>query len=135
MILRIDRRIVKAIKAFTFILLVGSVATKLFCIPYISNKFHALGISEFCYLLGSTELISIAFFYYEKTIGLGVVLLACYLGGAIATDIHSTQYLYQPVVVLSFVILTAILKKPEIFHSRFYLHDDINDNLILFQIR
>jgi hypothetical protein len=47
------------------------------------------------------------------------MMLCVYFGGAIATDIHSPKYLYQPLVVLSLVLMTALFKKPKIFHESF----------------
>jgi len=99
---------VRAIFVLTYFVLFFSVITKLLCIPYISTKFHSLGIGEYCQIFGLIELVGIAAFMYQRTIGIGLILLCSYFGGAIATDIHSIYYLYQPVIVLSLVLLTAL---------------------------
>lgn len=44
--------------------------------------------------------------------GLGLIMLSAYFGGAIATDLHSPEYLYQPIVVLTFVIATSAMRNP-----------------------
>ena len=114
----LNKRIVRVIFILTYSLLLLSVVTKLFCIPYISEKFHILGISEYCRIFGMIELIAVIAFIYPRTIGIGLMMLCSYFGGAIATDIQSPNYLYQPLIVLSFVFATAILRKPSLFHER-----------------
>jgi hypothetical protein len=47
-IVKLDKRIVGMDFILTYSLLLISVLTKLFCVPYISEKFHPLGISEYC---------------------------------------------------------------------------------------
>jgi len=114
----LDRRIVRIIFILTYSLLLLSVVTKLFCIPCISEKFQILGISEYCRIFGMVELIAVIAFIYPRTIGIGLMMLRSYFGGAIATDIHTPNYLYQPLVVLGLVFATAILRKPSLFHER-----------------
>jgi hypothetical protein len=116
-IVNLDKRIVRVVFILTYSLLLFSVLTKLFCIPYISEKFHTLGISEYCRIFGSIELLAIIAFIYPRTIGIGLMMLCIYFGGAIATDIHSPSYLYQPLVVLAFIFATAIIRKPSLFHE------------------
>ncbi len=116
-IVHVDKKVVRVISILTYSVLLFSVATKLFCIPYISEKFHILGISEYCRVLGIVELIAISIFIYRRTIGFGLMLLCGYFGGAIAMDIQSPNYLYQPLVVMTFVLITAAIRKPSLFHE------------------
>lgn len=113
-LLTIDKRIVRTLYVLTYFLLFFSICTKLFCIPYISTKFHSLGIAEYCRLFGIIEMIAVTAFLFCKTIGLGLVMLSAYFGGAIATDLHSPEYLYQPVIVFSLVIATSVIRKPSL---------------------
>jgi hypothetical protein len=117
-IVNLDKRIVRVVFILTYSLLLVSVLTKLLCIPYISEKFHTLGISEYCTIFGSIELLAIIAFVYPRTIGIGLMMLCSYFGGAIATDIHSPEYLYQPLVLLAFVIATAVIRKPTLFYEK-----------------
>lgn len=110
-----------AVIILTYFLILFSVLTKLFCIPYISYKFHSLGISDFCRVFGSIELLAIAAFIYPRTIGIGLMMLCSYLGGAIATDIHSPDYLYQTIVMLTCILITALIRRPSLFHDS-HLH-------------
>ena len=130
-VVRIDKRIVRVIFILTYSLLLFSVATKLFCIPYISQKFHILGISEYCRIFGSIELLAVITFMYPRTIGIGLMMLCSYFGGAIATDIHSPAYLYQPLIVLTFVFATALLKKPSLFADNIRIERDNQVSLII----
>lgn len=131
-ILRVNAKVVGAVKVLTYFLLLFSVVTKLFCIPYISHKFASLGIAAFCHVFGVIELVAICFFFYEKTMGLGLMLLCCYFGGAIATDIHAPQYLYQPVTVVVFVVLTAFVRKPAIFLNGLEMRSENRLKTIIF---
>jgi hypothetical protein len=117
MLVNLDKRIVRVIFILTYSLLLFSVATKLFCIPYISEKFHILGISAYCRVFGAIELVAVVAFMYKRTIGIGLMMLCSYFGGAIATDIQSPNYLYQPIVILTLVFIAAALRKPSLFYD------------------
>ena len=132
-LLSIKKVIVRVIKTLTYSLLVGSVLTKSFCIPYISHKFHLLGIGDFCHFFGIIEFIAIVLFFYEKTLGLGVAFLCCYFGGAIATDFHSPEYLYQPLLVLSMVFITTTLRRPGLFYRPLSICEESGRIIIFFQ--
>jgi hypothetical protein len=118
-ILDVHKHVVRLVSSLTYTLLFFSVITKLFCIPYISEKFHILGIADYCQLFGVIELISIVLFAYARTMGIGIIMLCSYFGGAIATDVQSPNYLYQPFVVLGLVLISTFLKKPSFFHDGF----------------
>ena len=110
--------LVTAILAVTYFLLAFSSLTKILFIPYIAAKFEVLGIAEFGRLFGYMELVAFMLYLYPRTMGLGFVLLCSYLGGAIATDLHAPEYLYQPIIVLAFVFLATCLRNPALFSDR-----------------
>jgi hypothetical protein len=114
-IVKINKRMVWVICALTYFVLIFSVIIKLLCVPYISAKFQTLGIAEYFHVFGLIELLGIVVFINQRTIGIGLILLCSYFGGAIATDIHFINYLYQPVIVLALVLITALIRKPSIF--------------------
>lgn len=114
----VKKPLVTTVLAVTYFLLAFSSLTKILFIPYIAAKFEVLGIADFGRLFGYMELTAFILYLYPRTMGLGFVLLCSYLGGAIATDIHAPQYLYQPVVVLTFVFLTTYLRNPSLFSDR-----------------
>lgn len=116
--LKIDKRVVTAIVAVTYFLLAFSSLTKILFVPYIAEKFELLGIAAYGRFFGVVELVAFLLYLHPRTIGLGFVLLCAYLGGAIATDLHAPQYLYQPLVVLSLVFVTTYLRRPDIFADR-----------------
>ena len=116
--MKISRNWVIAILIVTYSLLAFSTLSKLFLIPYIAVKFEVLGIAPYGRLFGLVELVAFLLFLHPRTIGLGFVLLCSYFGGAIATDLHSPEYLYQPIVVLMFVFLTTYLRRPSIFSDK-----------------
>jgi len=132
-VFRVNNKVVRTVKILTYFLLLFSVMTKLFCIPYISHKFGILGIAEFCQLFGLIELTAICFFVYDKTLGFGLVLLCSYFGGAIATDLHSPEYLYQPLVVITFVLITSFIRNPAIFHHSLEIREESRSKTIIFK--
>ena len=109
---------VAAIKAVTYFLLAFSTLTKILFIPYIAVKFEVLGIADYGRLFGLVELVAFLLYLHPRTLGLGFVLLCSYFGGAIATDLHAPEYLYQPVVVLALLFLTTYLRRPAIFSDK-----------------
>lgn len=116
--MKINRTWVTTITAVTYLLLALSTLTKLLFIPYIAIKFEVLGIAGYGRLFGLVELVAFVLYLHPRTVGLGLVLLCSYFGGAIATDLHAPQYLYQPVTVLSLVFITTYLRKPSIYSDK-----------------
>jgi len=75
----------------------------------------ALGLSATTLkLIGVVELISILLFIYPRTGLLGTLLLAAYLGGAIATHLEHGQAITAPVLIQCFVWITAAVRFPEL---------------------
>lgn len=130
-VFRMNNKVVRTVKILTYFLLLFSVVTKLFCIPYISHKFGILGIANLCELFGLIELIAICFFLYDKTLGFGLVLLCSYFGGAIATDLHSPEYLYQPMVIITLVIITSFIRNPAIFHHSLEIREENSTKTVI----
>ncbi|GAB3200008.1 hypothetical protein ABID22_003039 [Pontibacter aydingkolensis] len=116
--LTVNRSWVTAIVAVTYLLLALSTITKLLFIPYIEAKFEVLEIAGYGRLFGLVELVAFVLYLHPRTIGLGFVLLCSYFGGAIATDLHAPQYLYQPVTVLTLVFISTYLRRPSIYSDK-----------------
>ena len=65
-------------------------------------------------ILGVVEIISIFLFIFPKTGVLGTLLLASYLGGAIATHLEHGQSIVAPCIVQGFLWIVAIYRFPEL---------------------
>jgi hypothetical protein len=75
----------------------------------------AVGISTgMLKLIGTIELVSILLFIIPRTGLLGTLLLAAYLGGAIATHIEHQQPFIAAVIVECLVWITAAMRFPEL---------------------
>jgi hypothetical protein len=75
----------------------------------------ALGISGSTLMwIGIIELVSTLLFIYPRTGILGTLLLAAYLGGAIATHLEHAQPLTMPVIVECVLWITAAIRFPEL---------------------
>lgn len=65
-------------------------------------------------LLGLIELGSVILFAFPRTGVLGLLLLAAYLGGAIATHLQHQQSILFPAGFEALVWLTALIRFPEL---------------------
>jgi hypothetical protein len=90
-------------------------------IDKIIGSGHALqmsasfGLSAGTYsLLGIIEILSVLLFLYSRTGILGTLLLASYLGGAIATHLQHQQNIMFPIVFEVVVWVTAVIRFPEL---------------------
>jgi DoxX-like family len=64
--------------------------------------------------IGVVELISIILFLIPRTGVLGTLLLAAYMGGAIATHLEHGQSIIAPVAIAAFVWIVAVVRFPEL---------------------
>ena len=65
-------------------------------------------------MIGIVELISIILFLIPRTGILGTLLLAAYMGGAIATHLEHGQSIVAPCVIQAFVWIVAVFRFPEL---------------------
>lgn len=65
-------------------------------------------------IIALVELLSILLFIIPRTGMLGTLLLAAYLGGAIATHVQHGQPFIAPAVVQALVWVTAAIRFPEL---------------------
>jgi len=103
--------------AFFILLLLGASA-----FDKMSGSQHSLemttsfGIAPTTYrLLGVVELVSAALFLVPRTAMLGLLLLASYLGGAIATHLQHGQSVAFPAAIEALVWGTAFVRNPRLF--------------------
>lgn len=109
--------------AFVF---VGSAIGKLTADAEGLKMGESFGINATSYrILGIVELISALLFVFPRTGILGTLLLAAYMGGAIATHLEHNQPIIIPCVIQAFVWIVAVYRFPEL---RTRLLDKINRN-------
>jgi hypothetical protein len=65
-------------------------------------------------VIGMIEIGSILLFIFPRTGILGTLLLAAYLGGAIATHLEHRQPFLVPVVIQAILWITAVIRFPEL---------------------
>ena len=65
-------------------------------------------------ILGVVELVSALLFLYPRTGVLGTLLLAAYMGGALATHIEHGLSPLAPAIVSAFVWVVGIVRFPEL---------------------
>ncbi len=64
--------------------------------------------------LGVVELIAVVLFIIPRTGVLGTLLLAAYMGGAIATHLEHGDSIIAPCVIQAFVWIVAVYRFPEL---------------------
>ncbi len=65
-------------------------------------------------MIGVVELISIILFLIPRTGVLGTLLLAAYMGGAIATHLEHGESIVAPCVIQAFIWIVAAFRFPEL---------------------
>jgi hypothetical protein len=65
-------------------------------------------------ILGVIEIVSVVLFIIPRTGVLGTLLLAAYLGGAIATHLEHGQSVVSPCIIQAFVWIVAVYRFPEL---------------------
>lgn len=65
-------------------------------------------------IIGVVELLCIVLFLIPRTGIVGTLLLAAYLGGAIATHLEHGESVIAPCVIQAFVWITAFVRFPEL---------------------
>jgi uncharacterized membrane protein YphA (DoxX/SURF4 family) len=98
--------------AFIFI---GSGFSKLMGSADTLKMAESIGLSSANFkVLGVIEIMAALFFLYPRTGLLGTLLLAAYMGGAIATHLEHAQSIVAPVVISAFVWIAAVIRFPEL---------------------
>lgn len=104
--------VLTALLAFAFI---ASASMKLMGSEEAIKGAATLGLSAGTFkLIGIVEIISVVLFIIPRTGLLGTLLLAAYLGGAIATHLEHQSPLFAPVILQCLVWITAAIRFPEL---------------------
>ena len=93
----------------------GSAAGKFMANEEALKMAETFGIDAKTYLMiGVIELICLLLFIIPRTGILGTLLLAAYMGGAIATHLEHGESIIAPCIVEAFLFLVAFYRFPEL---------------------
>jgi dihydroxyacetone kinase len=93
----------------------GSAAGKFMANEEALKMAETFGIDAKTYLMiGVIELICLMLFIIPRTGILGTLLLAAYMGGAIATHLEHGESIIAPCIVEAFLFLVAFYRFPEL---------------------
>jgi len=93
----------------------GSAAGKFMANEEALKMAETFGIDAKTYLMiGVIELICLLLFIIPRTGILGTLLLAAYMGGAVATHLEHGQSILAPCIVQAFLFLVAFYRFPEL---------------------
>jgi uncharacterized membrane protein YphA (DoxX/SURF4 family) len=94
---------------------IGSGISKLLASEETVNMAKSIGLSVNQFkILGIVELLSALLFLFTRTGIVGTLLLAAYMGGAIATHLTHGQSPLAPIVLESFIWMVALFRFPEL---------------------
>ncbi|NBX11301.1 MAG: DoxX family protein [Chitinophagaceae bacterium] len=109
---RIIYWVLTGLVAFVFL---GSAAGKLSANEEALKMAAGFGLDAKTYtMLGIVELISIILFIIPRTGIVGTLLLAAYMGGAIASHLEHGVSIVAPCIVQTFMFLVAFYRFPEL---------------------
>lgn len=97
------------------LLMLASATDKIIGSAHAVEMSASFGLPKDTYrVLGIIEALSALLFLVPRTGLLGTLLLAAYLGGAIATHLQHQQSIAFPVMLEIFVWVTAVIRFPEL---------------------
>lgn len=97
------------------LMMLASAADKIIGSEHALQMGGSFGLSKEVYrALGIIEAASALLFLFPRTGLLGTLLLASYLGGAMATHLQHQLSIFFPAAIETFVCLTAIIRYPEV---------------------
>ena len=104
--------VLAALIAFIF---VGSATMKLTGGPDVLKMAEGFGFDKSTFtLIAILELTSVVLFLIPRTGILGTLLLAAYMGGAIATHLEHGLSVGSTIAIEAFVLIVAVMRFPEL---------------------
>ncbi|MCZ8284603.1 MAG: DoxX family protein [Bacteroidia bacterium] len=96
---------------------IGSAMSKFFGGEETIQMAHGIGLSaETFRIIGLVEFLSAILFLIPRTGIIGTLLLAAYMGGAIATHLTHAQSLIAPAIIEAIIWIVALIRFPELKH-------------------
>jgi hypothetical protein len=103
------------LSALVFLIFAPSAFMKISGAAEVIENGAKFGISASMFtIIGVIELISLILFLIPKTGIIGTLLLASYMGGAIATHLEHNESIAAPVAIAIFVWIVAFFRFPEL---------------------
>ena len=113
------------LSALVFVIFAPSAFMKFSGAPEVIENGAKFGISVSMFtIIGVIELISLILFLIPKTGIIGTLLLASYMGGAIATHLEHNESIAAPLAIATFVWIVAFIRFPEL-SERIFTKDKI----------
>jgi hypothetical protein len=85
--------------------------------PQLVEIYSKIGLLPYMKLLGTSELIFIGLFLYNRSMKIALLLLTGYFGGAMAVELSHGAIFILPAAILSVVWIGAYLRNPFLFVS------------------
>ncbi|SIS86666.1 DoxX family protein [Chryseobacterium gambrini] len=110
------KKIAAVIMTVLVTLMVGiSGLMKVIQLPWSVEGMIKLNLSNSTTSLGLLEMSFIFLFAYPKTMRIGFILISCYFGGAMATELSHDGSMINPAIPMILIWITALLRDSSIF--------------------
>jgi len=97
------------------LVIVAGAFMKLTAQPQLVEVFSNTGLLPYMKLLGVAELVFVSLFLWSRTLGIGLILLTGYFGGAMAIELSQHIFFIIPAAILAFVWGAALLRDNSLF--------------------
>ena len=97
------------------LVIVAGAFMKLTAQPQLVEVFSNTGLLPYMKLLGVAELVFVSLFLWSRTLGIGLILLTGYFGGAMAVELSQHIFFIMPGAILVLVWLAAWLRDGSLF--------------------
>jgi hypothetical protein len=102
---------------------IGSAMSKFFGGADTIQMAKGIGLSvETFEIIGIVEFVSVILFLVPRTGIIGTLLLAAYMGGAIAIHIAHGQSIIAPAIIEALIWIAALVRFPELKHRIVHSH-------------
>ena len=103
------------VTALASLMVIFSGVAKLIGPKEVVDKLTNVGVGNYITLLGLMEVGFTVLFIYPKTMKIGLLLLSCYFGGAMATELSHNGPAQNAIFPIAFIWIAAFLRDQYIF--------------------
>jgi len=90
---------------------------KFAALPQLVDIYSKIGLLPLMDILGTTEILLVVLFLFNRSMKIGFYLLTGYFGGAMAVEMSHGTFFIMPAMILVVVWVAAYLRDPSIFRS------------------
>jgi hypothetical protein len=113
--MKVKKIVTVALTSITTIMVVLSGLMKATHLPWSVDGLVKFNLPNSATTLGLMEIGFAILFIFPKTMRIGFILLSCYFAGAMATELSHDGSIFNPIVPLALIWVTAFVRDRSIF--------------------